>query len=85
MKYSALSNEEEKKVQVFFLEKFQVPLLFWHDTVLLKRVHSVWVCSKKAAELASSIRTESVGLLLLLEFKTLKPSKQGLAFLKNKT
>lgn len=79
-----MSLAELQTVQQFFLEKYAVPFSFWSDKKLLKRVHSVWVCSEKAALAREWVKADSVGIMLLLELKTLKPSKQGLAFLQNK-
>jgi hypothetical protein len=81
MKFAFLSPGEEKTVQQFFLEKHSIPFSFWNGKKLLKRVHSVWVLSEKAAEALQWVECDSAGLLLLLELKTLKPSKQGIAFL----
>lgn len=68
----------------FFFSRFQVPLEFWTGKQLLKKVHSVWVCSEKAGSLSAVVDAESVGILLLLELNALKPSRQGLDFLKNR-
>lgn len=76
-----MSSAELESVQRFFLQKRQVPLEFWNGKKLLKKVNSVWVCSSKAAEAVDWVECDSAGLMLLLELKTLKPSKQGLAFL----
>lgn len=84
MKYANLSAEEEKTVKDFFLSKHKISFSFWSDKKLLKRVHSVWVLSEKAAQALHWVQADSAGLLLLLEFKTPKPSKQGLAFLPKK-
>jgi hypothetical protein len=84
MNYSNLSGAEENSVKRFFLEKHSVPLSFWAGKKLLKKVNSVWVLSEKAAEALDWLDCDSAGLMLLLELKTLKPSKQGLAFLQNR-
>ncbi len=83
MNFSFLSKEEEQKVQQFFLSKYLVPLSFWNGKKLFRRVHSVWVASEKCAELLPKVKADSAGLMLLLELETLKPSRQGLAFLEN--
>lgn len=85
MKHSVLSAEEENSVKQFFLQKHRIPLEFWIGKKLLKKVNSVWVCSEKAAQAIAWVECDSAGLMLLLELKTLKPSKQGLAFLKNRS
>ena len=79
-KFFELAAEEENRVKQFFLSKFNVSLSFWNGKKLLKKVNSVWVCSQKAFQALDWVECDSAGLLLLLELKTLKPSKQGLAF-----
>ena len=79
-----MSSAELESVQQFFLQKRQVSLGFWAEKKLLKKVNSVWVCSSKAAQAIDWVECDSVGLMLLLELKTLKPSKQGLAFVQNR-
>lgn len=84
MNYFELSSDEEQRVKQFFLQKHQIPFSFWSDKKLLKRVHSVWVLSEKASQALDWVDCDSAGLMLLLELKSLKPSKQGLAFLAQK-
>jgi len=81
--YFELSASEEKTVKEFLLQTHKVPLSFWGDKRLLKRVNSVWIVSKEANQLLHLVRCESAGLLLFLELKTLKLSRQGEAFLEN--
>ncbi len=83
MNFSFLSGAEEEKIKQFFLQKHQIPFSFWSGKKLFKRVHSVWVVSEKCAELLPKVKVDSAGLMLLLELETLKPSRQGLAFLEN--
>lgn len=84
MKYFELKTDEEKEIKDFLHKKFSVPAGFWDDKKLLKRVNSVWVLSKDASTMLDLVRCESAGLLLFLEFKTLKISRQGEAFLENR-
>ncbi len=84
MKYVQLGSEEENRVKNFLLSAHQIPLSFWENKKLLKRVHSVWVLSKEASQALDFVRCDSAGLMLFLESKSLKLSKQGEAFLQNK-
>gem|GEM_PF-4651868 len=73
----ALSTGEELRVKSFFESRYWIPSEYWGDKVLYKKVHSVWLCSKKAWEVQHSLRADSVGLQLLQELETLKPGKQA--------
>lgn len=75
--FARLSQDEEKRVKSFLLEKFGVNDSFWLDKVLYKKVHSVWLCSSKAWEVQEFLRCKSVGLMLLTELETLKMGKQA--------
>lgn len=85
MKFFVLNSAERQKVESFFSARYSLPERFWEKVVLLKRVNSVWLCSGNAAELAVSFNTkgfelQSAGILVLLELKTLKESRQAVDF-----
>jgi len=72
-----LSSDEESQVKSFFAENYSVSESYWSDKVLYKKVHSVWLCSKTAWQVQEHVRAKSVGLMLLIELKTLKTGKQA--------
>ena len=80
MRFRELEGKEKEKVTGFFSEKYGISRPFWDTVVLLKRVNSVWLCSKEAAALANDFHAETAGLLILLELKTLKESRQATDF-----
>ena len=74
---SELSKEESEKVKSFFESNYSVPKDFWSNVVLFKKVHSVWICSKKAWEVQKAVRAKSVGLMLVQELESMKTGKQA--------
>jgi hypothetical protein len=83
MKFNKLSDAEKKRVVDFFSKKYSIPNSFWLNVELLKRVNSVWLCSKLASEIANDYYTQSCGILVLLELKSLKESIQARDFFSN--
>lgn len=83
MKFRELAKAEREKAIGFFGSKYSVPEGFWDSVSLLKRVNSVWLCSKKAAEIANGFSAQSCGIMILLEFKTMKESRQAADFFSN--